>query len=103
MAIARRHGDSRCHLARICRCDPAGARVGTRTRLVILGLGIAARMFNLMVKVAGRVAASRDEGGGGADEDFPAGRCERGAPGHPPFFLGPVWGEPLETKLIWVC
>ncbi|SRR6266702_977346 len=42
VAIARGHGDPRGHVARIWCCDPAGARVGARVRLMVLRLGIAA-------------------------------------------------------------
>ena len=71
-------------------------------RLVILRLGIAARMFSLMVEVAGRVAASRDERRVATDDDVARGASERRSTRRTTPFLGTVFGEPFETKLIWV-
>ena len=71
-------------------------------RLVGLRLGIAARMSSLMVKVAGRVTASRDEGRVATDDDVACGASECWSTRRTTLFLGTVFGEPLETKLIWV-
>ena len=95
VAIARRHSDARGHVARIWCCDPAEARVGARSGLVVLRLGIAAR--RMCIGVAGCIAASRDEGRVAPDDDVARGASEHRSTAL--FFLGAVFGEPLKTEL----
>ena len=70
--------------------------------LVILRLGIAARMFSLVVGVSWRIAASRDEGRVATDDNVARSTSEDWSTRRTTLFLRTVFGEPLKAKLIWV-
>ena len=71
--------------------------------LVVLRLGIAARMFSLLlVGVSWRVGASRDEGKVATDDNVARSTSEDRSTGCTTLFLRTVFGEPLKAKLIWV-